>query len=330
MNIFLRSFNSYINSKTGAPLPPGQRRGTPEWEMFEKILITSLTNLGHQVYNQPETPLEEDRTEWLKIADRKIAVHKCKRDLPSYNLFYMQMHMRNLFTIDQNGWGNDHSQNSSFNPALIDVKTAREFCLNLSDQMLSSGISKCDQPEPAAISTPEKFILVPLQIPRDYVLKHHSKITVYQFVEAIIDWAKESKSTVCFKLHPHNKADLELIKAVDSGTKKSTHIHKVEGNINELIKRSCGLFVINSGTGFEGMLHGKPVATFGDCDYKTVTFNGEITNLDFAKNFLFNYSEDLQNLAYQFVYWYHVNHAYDVYNEAHSTQRLTEFLQHIL
>ncbi len=324
--IFLRSFNSRINSKTGAKLPEGQIRGTPEWGMFEEILKKSLLQIGCEIYDQPETPLEIDREDWIKIADKKIAVHKCKRDLPDYDLFYMQMHMRNLFTLDSNGWGNDHSGNYLFNPDEIDAKIATKFCEKLSSKMLKSGASKCDQPEVTKTrKLPSKFILVPLQIPRDYVLQHHSKITVLQFIEAIISWASDAKIDICFKLHPHNKSDHDLISAIENGVKNSSYIHKVEGNINDLIKASVGLFVINSGTGFEALLHGKPVSTFGGCDYKIASFAGDISNLNAAKEFLFCYSNEQKILSYKFVYWYHNIHAFDIHSD-NAQQRLAAYL----
>lgn len=328
--IFLRSFNDQINSKTGTPLLQGRTRGTPEWKKFENILKKSLHEVGCKVYEQLETPLEKDREEWIKIADKKIAVHKCKRDLPDYDLFYMQMHMRNLFTLDFNGWGNDHSQNLSFNADAIGAVVAQDFCEKLSNKMLTSGMSKCDQAEVLDSNLPEKFILVPLQIPRDYVLQHHSPITVLQFIEAIIAYAAAAKVDVCFKLHPFNKSDHELIKAIDDGLKSSPYIHKAEGNINDLIKKSVGLFVINSGTGFESILHGRPVATFGGCDYKVATFAGDISDLAAAKEFLFNYSEEQKIFAYKFVYWYHTIHSYDVYDESITQKRLTAYLKTFL
>jgi hypothetical protein len=84
----------------------------------------------------------------------------------------------------------------------------------------------------------------------------------------------------------------------------------VEGNIHEIIKRSQGLLVINSGTGFESLIHGKPVCTFGDCDYNRVTFNADIRRLDEARNFIFDYDENKQKIARKFVYWYMHDHAF--------------------
>jgi hypothetical protein len=306
MNIFLRTFNNKINSKTGAPLPEGKYRGTPEWMEFQKLLIECLEELGHNTMSFPE---QGPYDILIPECDRKIAVHLSRREHPEYDLFWMQMHMADLFTIDTNGWGFDHSGLKDCTSYLEDKEDSTRFCQDLSDKLHASGSSKCEQPT-VTDPTPEKFILVPVQTPRDYVLTHHSPITVKYFIESIVNWASENQYHVCFKMHPHNKSDHNLLDAVNYGVTNSRYVHKVEGNIHELIKRSVGLFVINSGTGFEALLHGKPVATFGAADYNRVTFNADIRRLDEARNFLFGWTGEQRVIAYQFCYWYYMRHAY--------------------
>ncbi len=331
MNIFLRTFNDSINSKSGAPLPPdAPRRGTPEWLIFEGILINCLKDLGHSVKCQDENPHLPDDDDFTPscdagtYADKRFYVHQNKREKPLGNFFYMQMHMRELFTVDTNGWGYDHNGKDRFNPDEVNQEEATTFCKSKSHHLISTGISKCVQQKECS-STPPVFILVPLQIPRDYTIKHHSPVTVRYFVDSIMSWAEETETHVCIKMHPHNKGDYDLHQTVDEGARTSSFIHKVEGNINTLIKRSLGVFVINSGTGFESLLHGKPVATFGNCDYNKVTFNADLRRLNEARDFLYSYTDLERNMAYSFIYWYWKFHSYDVYD--HSTpKRLKEYL----
>lgn len=327
MNIFLRSFNSRINSKTGDPLPAGQTRGTPEWHLFEELLRGALNELGCTVYDQPENPREPDRADWASQADYKIAVHRCRRDLPDYHFFYMQMHMRNLFTLDTNGWGADHSENSDFDPQSIDAASARLFCEETSSRLLASGESKCEQPEAGTANPIDDYLLIPLQVPRDYVLIHHSKISVLQFVLAVGLWADAAKIRVAFKLHPYNRFDYDIIKAVNLLSQNSDYIFNVTGNIHSLIQKSTGVFVINSGTGFEALLHGKPVVTFGACDYETATFRAEVSNLNSAADYVHNFSEVNRIYGQRFCYWYHFFHAYDIKMPEHTQQRMTNYFK---
>jgi len=312
MKIFLRTFNNKINSKTGSPLPLGQYRGTPHWLQFQELLIECLNELGHEIKQQQEHPLIHDDTEcgWIPHNfDKRIYVHQTKREKQEGSLFWMQMHIADLFTIDTNGWGYDHSGLKDCVSYLEDKGDSIDFCEQLSDKLHASGTSKIDQPQ-ITDATPEKFIFVPVQIPRDYTIKHHSPITVKYFIESIAAWAAENSYHVGFKMQPHSKGDKDLHEAVHYVVNNSRYVRKVEGNIHELIKRSVGLFVINSGTGFEALIHGKPVATFGNCDYNRVTFNADIRRLDEARNFLFGFKPEDKVVMYQFVYWYYHRHAY--------------------
>ena len=325
MRIFLRTFNDSINSKSGAPLPAGQKRGTPEWLIFQDILHDVLRELGHDLFFQPEHPLIPDfPTEGM---DKRIYVHQTKREKPQGDLFWMQMHLKDMFTVDTNGWGADNSSNE-FSPHFIDQDTATRYCQELSDQLHASGESKCPQPQETG-ETPAKFILVPVQIPRDYTIIHHSPVTVKYFMESIQAWAVETQNHVVFKMHPHNTRDYDLHKVVDDASANSHYVHKAEGNIHELIKRSAGLFVINSGTGYEALIHGRPVCTFGDCDYRVATFNADLRRLDEARNFLFSYKEEWRQLAYKFCYWYCTEKAYRL-SDPSMKERLTNYLKGVL
>lgn len=335
MNIFLRTFNDSINSKTGAPLPTGApRRGTPEWLVFQKILMQTLKEIEHKTVSIDENPREErEESSFYSSSafDKRIYVHQCKRDKPGGDLFWMQMHMRYLFTVDSNGWGADHSQYPEGMKVFAneDESVATDFCQNLSDTLLASKDSKCPQPDITDM-TPSRFILVPVQIPRDYTIKWHSPITVRYFIDSIQAWAVETENHVVFKMHPHNTMDIDLRMAVDNAASQSRYIHRAEGNIHELIKRSSGLFVINSGVGFEALVHGKPVCTFGTSDYNLCTHNADLRRLDEARNFIYSYREEWKRTAYKFVYYYHTKHAYDVRFPEDCKQRLTEYLKETL
>jgi capsule polysaccharide export protein KpsC/LpsZ len=231
--------------------------------------------------------------------------------------------MRELFTIDTQGWGAD-AGNNNFKLGDVDEKESQEFCESKSRYLLESKISKIDQKEITDI-TPEKYILVHLQIPRDYTIKYHSPITIKYFVDSLMAWAEENQTHICVKMHPNNRMDTDLHQAVDEGT-QSEYVHKVEGNIHELIRRSIGVFVINSGTGFESLIHGKPVATFGACDYSKATLNADIRRLNEARDFLLDYKDEWRSIGYQFVYWYWTRHAYDV-NRSDTKKRLMQYLK---
>jgi hypothetical protein len=329
LRILFRSFSDDINSKTGAKLPNGQKRGNPDWIEFQNLFIEILKDLGHQLLIQKENPLLPDDVSPIGV-DRKIYVHKTKKDKPEGDLFWMNMHLRELYTVDTTGWGEDHSGIKDciqFFPHEDEVDSI-QFCEEMSDKLHASGLSKCVQDE-ITDKTPDNFILVPVQIPRDYTIKWHSPVTVRYFIDSIQAWAVENKYHVCFKMHPHNTGDIDLHQSIDDAIAGSRYVHKVKGNIHELIKRSSGLFVINSGTGFEALIHGKPVATFGACDYSRATFNADIRRLDEARTALYSYKEEFRRIAYKFVFWYYHRHAYWL-RDPRMKDRLTAYIKGVL
>ena len=106
------------------------------------------------------------------------------------------------------------------------------------------------------------------------------------------------------------------------------YIYLIDGNIHKLVTQSTGVFVINSGVGFESLIHGKPVVTFGNCDYKWATFRASPDSLDEAKRYVFEFSDIKQQRAWRYVYYYHFHHAYSI-DSAHwsdSQERLLQFL----
>ena len=322
MKILLRTFNNSINSKTGSILPAdAPRRGTPEWATFENLFIPILRKYA-EVETQKEHP-KEPNLGWPH--DRFGYVHKTIRDCPDGSLFWMQMHLRDLFTLDSTGWGADHSQYGKAD--FVDLPDeAVEFVTKLSDELWRDNVSKIDQIKEVDCEVDIPFILVPIQIPRDYTIQWHFPISVKYFIDSIQAWAHQAQTHVAFKLHPCNRMDIDLQIAVEDAVRMSRYCHRVDGNIHELIKRAIGLFVINSGTGFEALIHGQPVCTFGSCDYNLVTFNADIRRLDEARNFLFDYDEDKQKLARKFVFWYLHDHGFYLKDPAIEV-KLEEFIK---
>ena len=78
------------------------------------------------------------------------------------------------------------------------------------------------------------------------------------------------------------------------------------------------------------MIHGKPVVTFGNCDYKWVTFRANARSLDQARDFALRYTHESRREAYRFVYYYFFQHAFSI-EAAHlgeSQRRLLGYLAH--
>src|SRR5262249_24376490 len=137
-----------------------------------------------------------------------IYCHKNRWEVPCGDIFYKEMHMQGLFTIDRHGWGADHSGlQSAPDLSAVDTGQARAFCETMRWEFLHSGQSKHRQPSMRAIDQAVKpYYLAPLQLPTDDVIMHHSPVTVEQFVHLLADWAAAARTNVVFKLHPGSEA----------------------------------------------------------------------------------------------------------------------------
>lgn len=299
----------------------------PRWQRIQDLLRGCLQELGLEVAEQDwdaETPPGEDG------AALRIYAHASSRERPDGDLFLKEMHLPGLFTLDSQGWGVEHSRMRE-RPDLgaVDPHQAEIRVAALRDSFLASGRSRLPQPEPAG--RPEEaagVLLVPLQRPHDYVIDVHSSVGVLELLDAVAGWAHRRGRTIAVKLHPANGFDPEIVAAARDWAARSPRVRLAEGNIHGMLSAARGVFVINSGSGFEGLLHGRPVATFGDCDYQWATFRATLSTFDEAAEYVDTYSEEQRRQGYRFVAFYHWHHAYSVEEAflADSRARLRTFL----
>lgn len=315
-----------------------------DWVIFEGMIAQNLAELGY-VFNDPE-PFEDMDLQKLSnlgypatkvenpiiIDDPNLIVtgHQSYRTAHSH-LYYKQMHLRRLFTIDTKGWGPDHSKQIKYTDFENMPKVeSQDFCQNLSKEFFHSGFSKAQQPASIEnLDLPSNYILVPLQVPTDTMIRTHSPISVIDFVKLISKWAGTQKQNVVLKLHPSSLDNTNLVQATHQCAEENEYIQIMDANIHQLIMKSRGVILINSGTGFESLIHGKPVVTFGSCDYECVTFKAKSENLNDGLKFIKQYSKEQQTSAYQFIYYYAHHHAFSIAKEdlENSKRKLLNYLK---
>jgi len=284
---------------------------------MEMLLRDSLVELGHEVVER----------EWDPDADRRgdsgftILPHTSRRERPDAHLFFKEMHLPGLFTVDVDGWGVEHSAlRRGIDFECIDADVALPRVAALRERMVTGNLSR--QPQPVTAEVPDAgYILLALQMPADSVIVDHSPISMMELIDAVTTWAEARRQRVAVKLHPCSLKITDLVEAVERRTRGSRYVVETRGNIHSLIAAARGVFVINSSTGFEALLHGKPVATFGDCDYKRVTFAATPATIDDAADWCdaFGAAEKLR--AAQFVEWYRTKHGYPLFDDDIETTR---------
>ena len=294
---------------------------------METLLRDSLIDLGHEVVEQPWDPataVEEERGD----AGFTILPHASRRERPDADLFVKEMHLPGLFTVDVEGWGVEHSAiRRGIDFERVDASHAVERVSRLRAHLTATNQSRLSQP-PAGDVPPSGYILLPLQVPSDSVVVNHSQVSVVALLDAMSAWAETRGQRVAVKIHPSAFDHLDLVEAVAQRMRNSRYLFEVRGNIHSLIAASRGVFVINSSTGFESLVHGKPVATFGDCDYSPVAFAATPSTIDDAAAWCDAYGAGQQARAAQFVDWYRSYHAYPTGDDeiAATRQRLRAYL----
>jgi hypothetical protein len=292
---------------------------------METLLRDSLVDLGHEVLEQEWNP---ESGEARGDAAFAILPHATRRERPDADLFFKEMHLAGLFTVDVDGWGVEHSAVSrGIDFESIDAGSALARVDALRERIVAANLSRLPQPAPGEVPRPGYFLL-PLQCPGDSVIMDHSPISVVAMLDAVSDWAERKRRRVAVKLHPFNHHDPDVMEAVERRTRSGPYVSLVRGNIHALLAAARCVFVINSSSGFEALVHGKPVATFGDCDYRCVTFATTPATIDDAAAWCDAYGPAERARAAQFIDWYQSWHGYPVGDDelAATRQRLRAYL----
>jgi len=122
-----------------------------------------------------------------------------------------------------------------------------------------------------------KIIFVPLQRPNDSVINYFCPLGYGHFIKSIVNFAQEHKGQylVVIKKHPLEKKWPTALKH-----KNNSNIILInnEAHINELIKISSAVALINSGVGVLSLIFEKPVFYFGQVFYDIKGCNESFKN----------------------------------------------------
>jgi hypothetical protein len=270
--------------KNFGPIPTDRSPLSPirlHWANFLDRLEARLLLIGHEV-NVVEKPLWQFTLEYVKteamLCDRIYIPHKQKSnfDVGSNALYYHQTVFPEYFTIDQNGWGagiswiNDIDLES---PLTTDEKI-KVFSF---ESRVHQNLSKFNQP----ISIPQfpfkDYYLFVCQIPHDETFQY-SPVTAEEALETTLQYAARNNKKVLVKGHPVNPGSMESQRAL--ATKYgATYVDYL--SIHDCIRHCEAVFLVNSGVGFEAILHGKEVFRFGDAEYRNVTCQVNGTIIDY-------------------------------------------------
>jgi hypothetical protein len=169
------------------------------------------------------------------------------------------------------------------------------------------------EPDDAPVDTGAQWvpsIFVPMQIPHDQSIRYFSDFALDEVLEALIAWGERAGVAVVLKPHPANPG---VMKQYMARHPESTWLRWRDENIHDLIDQCSAVFTVNSGVGFEALLHGKPVVTFGRAEYDCVTTKATLTTIDEAWATCMSGIRSGREQQYRtFFDWFVTEHAVDL------------------
>jgi capsule polysaccharide export protein KpsC/LpsZ len=189
---------------------------------------------------------------WHLHGDLSDVWHLKNAYLPDY--FYFDKH-------GYSGWS-DLAQEYEYD---VDIEDIRDEMQSFCNDYIASNRSRVHQPQEAFIPK-EPYVLVLLQRTNDNVMTF-AHMDNQVLLNEVTELYKDTEYTVCVKSHP--LADTGEYPPDD--ITMSPEVFHATGSVHKIIAGATAVYTVNSGSGFEALLHGKRVFTSGDCDYHWVT-----------------------------------------------------------
>jgi hypothetical protein len=298
------------------------------WKMFVTRLANALERTGIDV-ELAEVPAWHIDRERVDAPGARLAFvpHRCHLDFEAGTtpvMFYMQEFFRWVFVVDSQGW----SAASSAYPVTVpdDAPTGAfdEYRRRLADGTLRSKFDQVERAERRTLvdggQIPDgPYIFFPLQIPHDQSIRYFSDRPEREVLEALLAWCRARGVALVVKPHPANPksmAEFEILCRGESVYWSTAHVW-------DLVAHSSAVYTVNSGVGFEALLHLKPVVVFGRVEYDCVAIRAEACTLDAAWARVCDVDPMDQERRYRaFVDWFLGTHAIDLSTPVAAQARL--------
>ena len=199
--------------------------------------------------------------------DRVYFPHKLKHQFPIGDtaVFYKNAPIAGYFTVDPKGWG----ASLSFLPPPLLSGPAADATFERLRGAIANNESIFDQPETTAPPVDGAYDLFTCQVPHDETIRFHSDVTVEQALAVVLDYARRTGRTVVVKGHPANPRSMAPLKDLTLACPTAKWVDDI--SIHTCFAGADRVFLVNSGSGMEALVHGKPVIRFGRAEYDSVT-----------------------------------------------------------
>ena len=287
------------------------------WRNFIERVISEYSNRTNVSFKVLELPLWQFTPELVNELKPDIVFvpHKEAHSFPVENCevyYYMQTAFPWMFSVDRKGWGAGSSKypfDRKYIGTAEDAHNGADI-FNMLQNRMNDNQSKFEQPiyqSSEKINLPDDYAFFPCQIPHDETIKFHSDVTVEEALEVTCTATQEIGMNLVVKGHPVNPGSMQSLKEIVKNYPHVTWYDDV--SIHQLIQTARCTVTVNSGVGFESLLHKVPVVTFGRSEYDCVTYKVN-SNTDLGKTIkqashsVFNYEEvcDFYNNWWKYCY----------------------------
>lgn len=257
------------------PGPVPEREGPPNTQIREKLaeflnrLESYHTVHGDEVVTETK-PLWQFDLASMQDRSRSFDIlyfpHKQRREfnIGPNALFYKQTAFPEWITVDRMGWGAGLEQ--MFEGSEPDAEDQAIF--SRLRERIAENVSKFSQPAALEDIPRRDYDLFVCQIPHDEAILLHSEVTVAEALSATVAFAEEAGRHLLVKGYPGNPKAMAPLRAIAHESRHATWVDDV--SIHTCLKNAGTVFLVNSGVGFEAMLHGKPMVHFGRAEYSAV------------------------------------------------------------
>jgi hypothetical protein len=236
---------------------------------FMDTLVQHHLALGDEVQVERRALWQFDLPEMQSVAtqvDRLYFPHRLQSQFPigASARYFKTTAFPEFLTVDRCGWG----ASLSWVPVKPEVNDEAWRLYRQLQQRIAANQSVFEQPS-ASVELPFRdYLLFVCQLPHDETIQFHSSVTVEAALETVLTYAEQSGQPVVVKGHPANRKSMAPLREL---TRRFRHALWVEDrSVHTCLAGASRVFLVNSGVGFEAMLHNKTVVHFGRAEYSSV------------------------------------------------------------
>lgn len=189
------------------------------------------------------------------------------------NLFRIkENYLPGFFSIDPKGYsGFSELADLDFDFLLknINYTSAKIFIESIKNDLIKNNSSKYSQNKFTTNNIPKNAIFFPLQVQNDTVME----LTGFNFYDLIDSVCKNISYPIIIKPHPYSIDIEKLMNKLENISSKHKNIIISQASVHQILASCECCMTINSGVGFEALIHNKPTITFGKSDYAYVSYN---------------------------------------------------------